>query len=210
VAEPGPGSGLEPSRRTSADRREYAAALLGGLLGALGVTVGAARPWASATAVVDGLPTLHATVSGAELAPPAWALGLVMLAGFGAVVATRGRVRRALGVLIVAASAAVVVAAAHPREPHAALATALSAKGWTGGGFSTGTQAWRWLVLACALVCAAAGAATASNGHRWAAMGSRYDAPGGAAADAGTAGAADGEAQMWRSIDRGHDPTQSP
>ena len=72
----------------------YGPTLVVGLAGALAMTVGVAKPWVTATARQSGLPQIEVTVSGASLAPLAGALGVVVLAAFGAVVATRGWVRR--------------------------------------------------------------------------------------------------------------------
>ncbi|MGH3471171.1 MAG: Trp biosynthesis-associated membrane protein [Nocardioidaceae bacterium] len=180
-----------------------------GLLGALGVTVGSSRPWASAQALVTGLPPLHATATGSDLAPAAGALGVVMLAAFGAVIATRGRVRQALAVLVFAASVAVLVAALDPARAHGILAAGLSAKGWTGAAFSTSTEPWRWLVVVSSVACAVAGAATSVHGRRWATMGSKYDAPGAPDERVTATPAEMSEAQAWRAIDLGDDPTQA-
>ena len=185
-----------------------------GLLGATGVTVGTSRPWISATATTRGLPTIHATASGADLAPLAGAFGVVLLAAFGAVVATRGGVRRCLGAAILVASVGVLVAVIDANGSAGVLTSGLSAKGWSGdGGYRTSTQIWRWLVLASALGTAVAGAATAAYGDRWAVMGSRYDAPRAAgAAEAAPAKSAEelSETDVWQAIDQGRDPTQAP
>ena len=195
----------EPSHRAG-----YGPTLVLGLLGAVAVTVGVSRPWVGATANVAGLPTLYADASGADLVPLAGALGVVLLAAFGAVVATRNWVRRCLGLLIVVASVVVAVAAIHPANAANTLTDGLAAKGWSGADYSTTTMAWRWLVLVGALVCLGAGAAVARFGAGWATMGSRYDAP---AAPVETRSRADGqltEAEVWHAIDQGHDPTQRP
>jgi uncharacterized membrane protein (TIGR02234 family) len=186
----------------------YGPVLVLGLLGALGITVGASHPWVTATSSVQGLPTIHASASGADLSPLAGALGVVVLAGFGAVIATRGWVRRGLGVAIVVASVVVVVSAADPGAASDVLRSGLSAKGWSGGGYHTSTEPWRWLVLVSALVTLAAGAATARYGGQWAVMGGRYDAPS-VPGPAATKPAEDlTENDVWQAIDQGRDPTR--
>jgi uncharacterized membrane protein (TIGR02234 family) len=189
--------------------RGYAAVLLLGLAGAVAVMVAVTRPWIRGTAEVSGLPTIEADVSGTTLAPLAGALGVVLLASFGAVIATRGWVRRGLGVLIVVASVVVLVSALAPPDAADALEDALSAKGWAGGDYTRTTVGWRWLALAGAIGCLAAGAAVAVRGHRWAVMGSRYDAP--VAPTSAAQRDADHEiddAELWRALDQGHDPTR--
>lgn len=201
----------DPRRRgQDARARGYGQTLVVGLLAATAVTVAVSRPWISATANVDGLPTLTATVSGADVAPVAGALGVVLLAAFGAVVATRGRVRRALGVLIVAAGATVLVAAVAPGGSSDLVQSGLSAKGWSGGAYATDTVLWRWVAEAGAGTCILAGAMVVRFGHRWATMGSRYDAPAAPGVPADAAHGDLSEAELWQAIDRGHDPTQTP
>ncbi|MBA2445992.1 MAG: Trp biosynthesis-associated membrane protein, partial [Nocardioidaceae bacterium] len=104
----------------------YAATLITGLLAAISVTVAATRPWVTATAVQPNLPTLDVAVEGTDLSPPAGAMGLVMLAAFGAVVATRGRVRQILGVVIVASAGLVLFLAISPGDESQAVRAALS------------------------------------------------------------------------------------
>lgn len=192
---------------TDGRRRLYAPTLLAGLLAAVGVSVGASRPWMTATATVPGLPTIHAAASGADLVPLAGALGVAMLAAYGAVVATRGTVRRALGVAVLVAAVVVLVASTRPPGATNALTSGLSAKGWSGGGYQTDTTWWQWLVVLCAAVAGASGAVTAAYGHLWADMGSRYDAPTRAAAPVIQSAGELSETDVWRAIDEGHDPT---
>lgn len=159
-----------------------------------------------------GVPTIEASASGADIVPLAGALGVVVLAAFGAVVATRGLARRALGVLIMVAAASIVAAALSTGSAGPQLEAGLSARGWSGGSYSTADQPWRWVALIAAVLCVVAGAAVAAYGPSWATMGLRYDAP---SSDAGlrepTRGAEGmSEADVWHEIDRGRDPTQSP
>ena len=151
-------------------------------------------------------------VDGADLAPLAGALGFVLLAAFGAVIATRGWVRRGLGVLVVVAALVVLVAVIHPGETGSAVEQGLSAKGWSGGplrcqhlrlALARGRWA-RWAAWSPAC-------SWPRFGGSWASMGTRYDAPGGTAPQApGGPQAEPTETDLWRSIDSGHDPTQSP
>ena len=201
--------------------RGYALTVAAGLLGAAAVALGVARPWVSATARQAGNPLLEASVSGAEVAPLAGALGVVLLAAFGAVLATRGVVRRVVGVVVVVASATVVVAAVRASAATDRLESGLSAVGWAGGDYSTATEPWRWVSLIGALVCLAAGASVAWFGGGWVSMGSRYEAPVATAAvptpepssaqgATGTVGEDLSETEAWRALDEGRDPTRHP
>jgi uncharacterized membrane protein (TIGR02234 family) len=198
----------------------YGPTLLVGLVGALAVTVGVTKPWATATGHQAGLPTIRAGVTGADLVPLAGALGVVVLASFGAVLATRGWVRRAVGVLIVVAALVVLVSAVHPPGATDALKDGLAAKGWSSGGIDTATTAWRWVALAGAVLSLCSGAAIARFGARWATMGQEYDAPRVGTTTAQTTSATTTEepskrdeehlteADVWREIDQGRDPTR--
>jgi uncharacterized membrane protein (TIGR02234 family) len=186
----------------------YGPTLLVGLLGGIGVAVGASRPWATATSQQAGLPAIHATASGTDLAPVAGALGFVLLGAFGAVIATRGWGRRTLGALVAVVSIVVLVAALVPGGSTDVLRSGLSAKGWSGGPYTTSTQLWRWIVVISALATAAAGSLTARYGDRWAVMGARYDAPGEAGVVESRPAGDLSEAEVWRAIDQGRDPTR--
>lgn len=180
------------------------------------MTVGVAKAWATATARPSGLPQIDAQVIGADLAPLAGALGVVVLAAFGAVIATRGWVRRWLGVLIVVAALVVLVSAVHPPGDDGALTDALSAKGWTGGDYDSASTVWRWVTMVGAIVSTVAGVAISRHGGRWATMGAQYDAPVTTTATQTTTGSTrptvapseQTDAEVWRDIDEGRDPTR--
>jgi hypothetical protein len=154
-------------------------------------------------------------VSGADLVPLTGALGLVALACLAAVIATRGTLRRAAGVLLtvlgagagaaavagVSAATVLSVAAGKVGSPGVAAvsgsagsATSGSAGGTggvpvigaTGHAVMTGTP-WQAAVLAGALLVVAAGLGTAWRGPSWPVMSARYDAPQRAAGQAGVA-----------------------
>lgn len=189
-------------------RRSYALTIVVGLASAGAIAVGAAQPWVSATATPEGLPQITASVDGADVAPVVGALGFVLLASFGAVIATRGWVRRAVGVVIVVSSVVVLVAAARPGVATDLLEASLSARGWSGGPYDSHTVVWRWVVVAGAVLCLLAGVAVVRFATQWATMGSRYDAPANSPVteqpeDSMSTG------DVWKAIDRGHDPTQT-
>lgn len=198
-----------------ASRRGYAAALVGGLLSAAAVTVGVAQPWFEASATPKNLPELEGAATGADLVPLVGALGVVLLASFGAVIATRGWLRRSLGLLIMAGGVVVIVAVVNPGNTDEVLRAGLAARGWPGGEYETAGQPWRWLSLLGAAGCVGAGAAVARLGAHWPTMGQRYDAPGPSGdSPAGTDDAhteSDGSVtaeRLWRALDQGRDPTQ--
>jgi uncharacterized membrane protein (TIGR02234 family) len=201
-------------------RIEFAAALLLELIGAAGALLISGRTWQSVlTPRPLPLPDDLLHVSGRTLDTAPTALALVALAGVVAVLATRGWVRRGVGAVIALAGAALVwrswvgaaaVSAARARalviEQHPQVNTSAS----TVEQVSTHAQ-WPVLSALCGVLIVVAGAVIAWRGARWAAMSAKYDAPSrqGAAPDDQAARARE-HASLWRALDHGDDPTQSP
>src|SRR5215469_13296216 len=97
-------SRAKPARRLAVSPgRELAAALLLGALGAGLVFLASRAAWAHVRTIPPRpLPASNVTVTGAQLVPYAAALVLAGLATLGAVLATRGPLRRVAGALLVA------------------------------------------------------------------------------------------------------------
>ena len=219
-------------------KREYAFALLAGAVGAGLVLLAVRERWAQAVFTQPKpLGPQVVNVSGNDLVPLAGALALAALAGLAAVIATRGVVRRAAGVLLalfgagagaaimtsVTAATVVSVAASKVASPESAAASGAAGSttgGATGGGsfvvsgstgqaIMTGTP-WHVAVLIGALLIFVAGLATALRGQDWPVMSARYDAPGTRGAEGATrAGARPRDAAtMWESLNEGKDPTE--
>jgi len=198
-------------------RREYGLALLTGAAGAGLVLLAVREHWARAVFTPPKPLTPQVVdVSGTDLVPLAGALALAALAGLAAVIATRGAVRRAAGVLLalfgagtgaavmtaVTAKTVLSVAAGKVAAPAAAAVSgaagsttsgsggggALVVAGSNGQAFMTGTP-WHVAVVIGALLIFLAGLATALRGQDWPVMSARYDAPGTQAVGAQAAGA---------------------
>jgi uncharacterized membrane protein (TIGR02234 family) len=217
-------------------KREYGFALLAGAVGAGLVLLAVRQRWAQAVFTPPKpLSPQVVSVSGSDLVPLAGALALAALAGLAAVIATRGTLRRAAGVLLalfgagagaavlttVTAATVVSVAASKVASPESAAisgAAGSTTSGSTGGeSFVVSGSAgqaimagapWHAAVLIGALLIFAAGLATALRGTDWPVMSARYDAPG----TRGPAGRGAGPrprdaATMWESLNEGHDPT---
>lgn len=218
-----------------AAKREYALALLAGAVGAALILLAVRQHWAQAVfAPPKPLTRQVIDVSGSDLVPLAGALALAALAGLAAVIATRGVLRRAAGVLLaifgagagaavtvaVTTAAVLSVAVGKVGSPGAAAisgAAGSTTSGSSGGGalvvagaagrvVMTGTP-WRAAVLLGALLILLAGLATALRGPRWPVMSTRYDAPGQAAGGAAGPRRARDTASMWESLSNGADPT---
>ena len=69
---------------------------------------------------------------------------------------------------------------------------------------------WRWVTGAGGLACVLAGALVLRFGGGWPVMGSRYDTVPVPDLQGASRPAAPTEADLWRSIDSGDDPTQNP
>nr|WP_232234045.1 Trp biosynthesis-associated membrane protein [Micromonospora chokoriensis] len=184
-------------------RRALAYAVVLCLAGAGLALWAATRSWSvELTLRPAPLPPVRDARSGASLLPWLPALALVTLAGGGAVLATRGRLRRALGVLL------------------GALGLAVAAGGGYGLVADVGgvvSRQWPTLCLLGGLLAAAGGWWTAVRGGAWPAMGARYErpartAPAAASGQGDPAGpstplAGRRTTEAWDALDRGEDPT---
>jgi uncharacterized membrane protein (TIGR02234 family) len=200
----------------SSPKREYGYALLVGAVGAGLVLLAMRAQWAQAVFTPQKPLTSQVVgVSGTDLVPVAGALGLAALAGLVAVIATRGVVRRAVGVLLalfgagagaavlttVSAKTVLSVAAGKVASPESAALSgaagsttsgssgsgALVVTGSAGHAIMTGAP-WHVAVVVGALLVFAAGLATALRGQDWPVMSARYDAPGTRAPGSGSPG----------------------
>ncbi|GIF68020.1 hypothetical protein Ais01nite_60550 [Asanoa ishikariensis] len=142
--------------------------------------IGAGRTWESGyTHNVAPLPPSSFDQTGGDLVPGLAALALVGLAGAGALLATRGWGRRVVGVLLVLVGVGLL---------------ALS----LGRAFDAST-AWPALTAAGGVLVVLSGLAAAAAGHRWPAMGARYERS--------PKKSVGGTTDTWNALDRGEDPT---
>ena len=113
---PEPAAGPLGTRRPAAGaRREYLLTLLAGAVGAAVVLLAARQDWARVVTIEPHpLPASRVAVSGQDLVPAAGALGLAALAGLAAVLATRGLVRRIVGVLLAVFGVAIIASVSLP------------------------------------------------------------------------------------------------
>ncbi|MDG4765389.1 Trp biosynthesis-associated membrane protein [Solwaraspora sp. WMMD406] len=155
------------SSRSGTPRRELVGVVLASVVGAALVWYAAGRVWAvTVTARPEPLPDLRVVRTGADVLPWLPALALVGVAGAGAVLATRGLVRQAVGVLLTASGATMAVGGA------------VAVGGVAGDGPAAGAVGWPLLAVIGAGLTMSAGVATALRGPRWPSMGARYDRPG--------------------------------
>jgi uncharacterized membrane protein (TIGR02234 family) len=178
----------------------------------------ATRTWSLRVVVRPGLPELRTARTGAEQMPLLVGVTLVALAGAGALLATRGALRRVLGGLLALVGVAVAVLAVVGR---AALDP---------GRAGAAGAIWPVACVLGAAMIVVAGVLAARHGHRWPAMGSRYERgnvpqrpaePGAGSGPLPPAGHTrphtprDQQAEIapvdtqaaWDALDRGDDPT---
>ncbi len=190
--------------RSRSRRRTFGPVVLLGLATAGVAAVAGDKPAAEASgtaaaAVSSGFVTYDAHL------PAVTALALVVLACWGVVLVTRGRVRRAVAVLGVLASLGTVVAAltAYGSVPDQ-LRAELAAVGVTDAAISH--TAWYWVAVLAAVLSLVPTVLAVRWASSWPEMGTRYDAPGSA-----PPAAAPPEEQtsldLWKAMDEGHDPT---
>jgi uncharacterized membrane protein (TIGR02234 family) len=182
-------------------RRSPLAAVLGCIVSGALVLLASGRRWAhTSVAQAKGQAPTALTATGHAVAPSLPALGIALLALSLAILASRGLLRRVVGIVVVVlAAAALAVAVSARGDVDAALehrevgvqglAVHATANGW-------------WLVAAVgAAIGVLAGALTVLRSRGWTAMGAKYDAP------SAQRPVRDPAAATWDALDRGEDPT---
>jgi hypothetical protein len=133
------------------------------LAGAGLALLGATRVWSVQVTPRPGLSDLRTSATGADAQPWLVALALIALAGAGALLATRGAVRRGLGLLIMVIGAGLAVVAVVGRA------------GTEPGEAGAGATVWPIACVLGAALVTLAGLGAARHGHRWPVMGARYE-----------------------------------
>jgi LPXTG-motif cell wall-anchored protein len=147
------------------------------------VLFAATRDWdAVMTHQVSPLPPMTEYRTGTDMSPWLPALGAVGLAGAGALLATRGRLRTIVGGLLALAGIGIIGAVIETLQHRIDVG-------------------WPVLTLVAAAVVVAAGAVTMKYSDTWPEMSARYERPDGAA------GRRPGGTELWDALDRGEDPT---
>ncbi len=189
-----------PRRR----RTSFGSTVLVGLISAALATAASTRTWAEAETRDPALRLEQA--AGVDVAPVVLPLAMVALAAWGTVLVLRRWGRRAVAVVGLLAAAGLGVSALVSASGAADVARRMLGGG--GEVAQASTTGWPWVAAAAGLVSAAAFAVAVIWAPAWPEMSARYDAP----ADPGRADGAPGkagwsQADMWRSLDAGEDPT---
>ncbi|MEV4508977.1 Trp biosynthesis-associated membrane protein [Dactylosporangium sp. NPDC049525] len=168
-------------------RRGLTVTALATALASAVVLFAATRNWdAIMTHQVSPLPPTTKYRTGSEMSPWLPALGAVGLAGAGALLATRGRLRTVVGGLLAVAGIGII----------GAVIEALRHRIGVG---------WPVLTIVAAAVVVAAGALTIRYSDTWPEMSARYDRPQAGHTDKTTTKAP--QTELWDALDRGEDPT---
>ncbi|GAA2408051.1 hypothetical protein GCM10010191_15660 [Actinomadura vinacea] len=193
----------------------------------------AGRPWATVRAR-DAITPFAQDLTGRDLGGAAGALGWAALAGLAALFATQGRVRAGVGVLLALFGVGIGYGSVTvvQRADLVAAAGEKSALLRLGGSLAVEVGPWWAVSAAGGVLLVAAGVLTVLRGTRWPGMSARYDRtpssarPGAEAGDRPETEPADGSrpadapaaqppeaevaddpASLWKSLDRGEDPT---
>ena len=187
-------------------RATFGPVLALGLAGATLAAVAGSKPWVVDTSLPSGSDPLGLVADAGEM-PLALALSLVVLACWGVLLVTRGVVRRVVaGVALLAAVglAAAVAVGLFTLSDQVEEAFPAGVRRTTDADFITQTG-WFWAAAVGALLSVVATALAVRWVGHWPEMGSRYDAPGGAATQAPSQDPS--SLDLWKSIDEGRDPT---
>lgn len=205
-------------------RREIVAVVGLTVLGSALTLLAAGQPWAHAVVSEPPLPSQVVDLSGRAVAPLTAALGIAALAAAVAVLASRGRWRIVVGIVIALAGAAIVGTSASLSAGHIQTGSALRdrapAASHRDAAVAVELRPWRHVAAGGGVMLVGAGLLTIARGRVLATMGRRYDAPTTTTPaapseaaplpeshPAAQAPAARAEADLWEQIERGEDPT---
>ncbi|QIK76270.1 Trp biosynthesis-associated membrane protein [Nocardioides piscis] len=196
-----------------AERRTFGPVLLVGLASAALAALAGTKRWADlgsatydSTSETYRLESGQLLTTGAAQVPLVGALGLVLLACWGVLLVTRGRVRRGVALLaLVTACGLLATTVVGLVSVPDALLDAVREAGVSTDVTSASRTLWPWAALVGAVASVAAAAVAVRHVSSWPEMGSRYDAP---AAQARAAAEPEDNLDIWRALDEGHDPTR--
>jgi uncharacterized membrane protein (TIGR02234 family) len=181
--------------------RTFGPVVLAGLAGAGLSAMASHEDWVTAGACDPGLSVVLLDAD----APAAGAVALALLASWGVVLVTRGRVRRAAAVVAALLSlgqvAAVVTGVRAARD---GLHDRVAALG--GGTCATDLTGWFWVAVVALPLAVLPALAAVRLVPGWPEMGRKYDAPAGQEPPA-KAPEEQENLDLWKAMDEGRDPT---
>lgn len=185
-----------------ASRKTFGPVLGIGVAAAALAAVAAAKPWA-----VLGKTDAHAAArwvaEGAEV-PLASALALAALASWGAILVTRGRLRRGVAMVgtVIALGSLATACVEFGRAPSALRQAAEQSLGFSLVA-APQLSGWFWVALIADTVLVVALAIAVRDIPSWPTMSSRYDAP-----ERPQPSRNETTLDVWKALDRGEDPTR--
>lgn len=189
-------------------RRLYGPSVLGAMATGGIAFFAASRTWAHTTVEAGGVPTAAVDVSGTDAVPLVPALALVIVAAALAVLAASVRVRRVVGLLIVAVAVigVVVILRAAGDIDKAVDAAVRDSPAFIGTNTpdAVSHSVWRWIAAVAFVLSALVGVVITRFGALWPTMGRKYDAPKAHSSPIKV----ETEADIWKALDEGTDPTQ--
>lgn len=192
-------------------RRLYGPTVLSGLAAGGLAYFAASRVWTSTVVQASGLPSDPVTISGTEAMPVLGALALVIAAAAIAILAASVRFRKVVAVILalaglIGAILTIPVALSGITSGSALETKIQESPAFTGANNPDvyATTSWPILAVFAFFLAVVIGALVWRLGSRWPTMGRKYDAP------AATQSVADdeGDADLWKALDQGRDPTQ--
>lgn len=192
-----------PMSEDARPRTWFGPVVLVGVVGAGAAALAGGRALMSAVPSSASDDWARAWSHGSATAPVITALGLVLLAVWGVLLVTRGKVRRWMAVLgILVALGLLVVVLWSARSVPVALREEWHQLGVDDVAIRPTT--WFWFALLAAILCVVTTVSAARLVERWPEMGRRYDTAGRPPADDGS------NLDLWKALDEGRDPTSDP
>lgn len=187
-------------------RSSFGPVVLLGLVSAGLAAVASAKPWMDTGSGADSSDASMSAVDTGTRYPLASAISLVLLAAWGVLLVTRGRVRRAFAVLATLAAVALVIAVvvAYATLPETAGNSFDDLMGR--GSREAGFTGWFWTTAVCAVVALVPAVLAIRLVRGWPEMGSRYDAPGTHTPEDHVV---ESQRDLWNELDEGRDPTDT-
>lgn len=187
-------------------------------VGAGAVLLAGSQTWVSAaTQLSRDFPRIEVDVIGKDAAPLTQALGLVALAGVVAVLATRGIGRPIIGAVLVLSGGGIWAACVlywfgRDQVADSHLQQRIDDQTTSAYASEVTTSAWPLLAVFGGLLVIAGALVVVVRGRGWPGMGKRYDSPvaetSASRPPSGPSTAPLEGAELWKSLDRGEDPTR--
>lgn len=197
--------GEQVARDPRPHRGSFGPVALAGVGTAALAALAGSRPWIGAGSTGGSADASMAAVDQGTRYPAASAVSLLLLAAWGVLLVTRGRVRRAFAVVAALAAVGLVatVVTGYLTLPDQVRVGFEELMGR--GGQDNGFTGWFWTAAVAAVLAVPPALLAVRLVPQWPEMGSRYDAP--ASRDGQPTTEIRTERDLWTALDEGRDPT---